>query len=135
MDFFRSLDVSLIILSCLQNSRKSHESIIRGFGRGVSPKNFVRESVKEAKFHKMCHFKILAWKVKKSRNLTYLLLRKVKLFHKSFSLRSQRVNLVSSKVISQKKSKHPCRPPLLVLVVNTTGMFLLQNSSEVCRTV
>ena len=124
MDFFCSLDVSLIILSCLQNSRKSHESIIRGFGRGVSPKNFVRESVKEAKFHKMCHFKMY-----------YLLLRKVKLFHKNFSLRSQRVNLVSGKVISQKKSKPPCRPPLLVLVVNTTGMFLLQNPSEVCRTV
>ena len=60
--------ISVIILSCLQNSRKSHESIIRGFGRGgggVSPKNFVRKSVKQAKFHKMCHFKILAWKVKK----------------------------------------------------------------------
>ena len=28
----------------------------------------------------------------------------------------------------------PCRPPLLlVLAVNTTGIFLLQNSSEVCR--
>ena len=62
----------MIILFCLQNSRKSHESIIRGFGRGVSPKNFVRKSVKEAKFHKMCHFKILAWKVKKSPNLTYV---------------------------------------------------------------
>ena len=43
MDFFaQSIDVSLI--------RKSHESIIRG------PENFVRKSVKEAKFHKMCHF-------------------------------------------------------------------------------
>ena len=28
------IDVSLIILSCLQNSHKSHESIIRGSGRG-----------------------------------------------------------------------------------------------------
>ena len=30
---------------------------------------------------------------------------KVKIFHKNFSLRSQRVNLVSSKVISQKSKK------------------------------
>ena len=31
MDFFaQSIDVSLIILSCLQNSHKPHESIIRG---------------------------------------------------------------------------------------------------------
>ena len=57
MNFFvQSIDVSLIILSCLQNSHKSHESIIRGSGRGVSPKHFVRKSVKEAKFHKMCNF-------------------------------------------------------------------------------
>ena len=32
--FSQSCDLSVIILSCLQNSRKSHESIIRGFGRG-----------------------------------------------------------------------------------------------------
>ena len=58
MDFFaQSIDVSLIILYCLQNSHKSHESIIRGSGRGISPKIFFRKSVKEAKFHKMCHFK------------------------------------------------------------------------------
>ena len=58
MDFFaQSIDVSLMILSCLQNSHKSHESIIRGSGMGVSPKNFVRKSVKEAKFRKKCHFK------------------------------------------------------------------------------
>ena len=112
MDFFRSLDVSLIILSCLQNSRKLHESIIRGFGRGISPKIFVRKSVKEAKFHKMCHFKILAWKVKKSPNLTYVLLRKVKLFHKNFSLRSQRVSLASSKAISKKNQKPPLQTPI-----------------------
>ena len=64
----------MFFLSCLQNSRKSHESIIRGGGgRGVSPKHFVRKSVKEAKFHKMCHFKILAWKVKKDHaSLTYV---------------------------------------------------------------
>ena len=36
MDFFASsMVVSLIILSCLQNSHKSHESIIRGAGKGV----------------------------------------------------------------------------------------------------
>ena len=36
MDFLRSLFVvSLIILSCLQNSHESHESIIRGCRRGV----------------------------------------------------------------------------------------------------
>ena len=35
MDFFaQSADVSLIILSCLQNSHKSYESIIRGSGMG-----------------------------------------------------------------------------------------------------
>ena len=52
----QSIDVLLIILSYLQNNHKSHESIIRGSGRGVSPKTFVRKSVKEAKFHKMFHF-------------------------------------------------------------------------------
>ena len=45
-----------------------------------------------------------------------------------------RVNLVSSKSRKSKKSKPPCRPPLLVVAVNKTGMFLLQSSSEVCRT-
>ena len=53
---------------------------------------------------------------------------------KNVSLISQRVNLVSSKSHKSKKVKTPCRPPLLVLAVNTTGMFLLQNVSEVCRT-
>ena len=44
-------------------------------------------------------------------------LRKVKLFHKNFSLRSQRINLVSSKVISQRSQNPLADPPLLVLVV------------------
>ena len=58
MDFFtQSIDVPLIILSCLRNSHKSHESIIRGSGMRVNPKKFVRKSVKEAKFHEICHFK------------------------------------------------------------------------------
>ena len=57
MDFLRSLYIDVTIVSCLQNSHKSYESIIRGSGMaGVSPKNFVRKLVKEAKFHKMCHF-------------------------------------------------------------------------------
>ena len=44
MDFFaQSTDVSLIILSCLQNNHKSHESIVRGVRKGVSPKTFVRK--------------------------------------------------------------------------------------------
>ena len=51
----QSTDLSLIILSCLQNSRKSDESIIRGSGRGGSPKILSEKSDKEAKFHKMCH--------------------------------------------------------------------------------
>ena len=39
-------------------------------------------------------------------------LRKVKRFHKNFSLRSQRVNLVSSKVISQKSQNPLADPPI-----------------------
>ena len=36
MDFFaKSIVVSLIILSCLQNGHKSHESSIRGYRKGV----------------------------------------------------------------------------------------------------
>ena len=105
-------------------------------GRGVCKvnKNFVRNSVKEVKFRKMYHFeqvKILAWKVKKVQIQEP---KEVKHLHKKFSLRSQRVNLVSSKVISKKVPPSPCRPPLLVLVVNTTGMYLVQNSSDVYRT-
>ena len=44
-------------------------------------------------------------------------LRKVKLFHKNFSLRIQRINLVSSKVRSQRSQNPLADPPLLVLVV------------------
>ena len=49
MDFFaQSIDVSLIILSCLQNSHKSHESIIRkseggGGGGGGEVQNFCQK--------------------------------------------------------------------------------------------
>ena len=60
---------------------KSHESIIGGGGGGggmeggyAKSKHFVRNSVKEVKYHKMYHFeqvKILSWKVKKSLNLTH----------------------------------------------------------------
>ena len=67
----------------------------------------------------------LAWKVKKGQHLTYGTQESqtfsqklfIKLFHKNFSLRSQRVNLVSSKVISQRSQNPRADPPLLVLVV------------------
>ena len=42
--FAQPIDVSLIILSCLQNSDKSHESIIRGVQKGGKSKKFCQKT-------------------------------------------------------------------------------------------
>ena len=67
--------------------------------------------------------------------------RKVKLFNKvnvkevkNFSLRSQRANLVSSKSDKSKEVKTPLQTHITGTRCEHEGMFVLQNSSEVCKT-
>ena len=96
-----------------------------------SQKHFVRKVKKSNSIKCIFSNKSKFWPGKSKKSKLNMELRKVKFFHnvyvkevKGFSLRSQRVNLLSSKTL--KSEKVGADPTLLVLAVNTTGMFSMQ---------